>query len=184
MNAKLPSVVLRSMLPIALGIGLAGRQASAQAQPPHSATILMSATVVTDHMAMSSGRLLSFGAVSRGAANTVQPTDAGAGQWWVGGNAAGWIGMTFELPAALSNRGRPEADPLPISFGSTAGRWRADTDAPDQGHVFDPSVGATGRFAAGPTPGLSVAIGGTVHAPASVAPGVYRGTITLTLAYF
>jgi len=49
--------------------------------------------------------------------------------------------------------------------------------------VFDPSVGDIGRLGPPPNPNLYIWVGGTVSPPAGAKPGIYVGTIILSLVY-
>jgi hypothetical protein len=167
---------------IALGHPAAGQ--GVDAIRGNSATILASATVITDRMGFASVRPVAFEVRRSARSTTVRPTDAAAGEWRLVGRAATQVRVKLTLPAELVNQQSPDAAALPIVFSRTAGRLaQGDADAA-AATTFDPQEGAVGRFGTGATPTLSVWLGSTVETAASTVPGAYRGTVTLTLFYY
>jgi len=156
------------------------RQAGAQF---NNASIGATAELVTVGMTITTLRNLNFGSVPKGVATTVLPTAAGAGEWQVDGNKNANVTITFTLPTVLTNIQALPGSTMPITFGATSAIWNRSTNNPAAGTTFDPSVGTTGRFGPPATPTVYVWIGGTVNPAANVKPGIYQGTIIVTLTY-
>jgi len=117
---------------------------------------------------------LDFGSVPKGVATTVQPTAAGAGAD---------VSITFVLPAVLTNIQALPGSTMPVSFGATAARWNRATNDVASATAFDPIAGTTGKLGPTANPFLYIWIGGTVSPAAAAKPGVYTGTIIVTIAY-
>ncbi len=183
MNAHRLNPYFRSILLLLLGLGVPGRRVVAQTSSRNSGLITATATVVATHVAATSLRRLDFGAVRTDMATTLQPTDAGAGEWRVVGNANALIAIDLTLPAELANVHVPSVSPLPIAFTSKAGRWRQAVDDAAGAAAFDPKVGATARFGPGPNPALYIWIGGTLPPAVAGVRGAFQGTVTLTVSY-
>lgn len=148
-----------------------------------SASIPAEAVVVTVGMTMTTLRDLAFGTVTKGVATTVLPTAAGAGAWEVTGNANAFVSIAFTLPAQLTNIQALPGSTMPITFGATSAIWRRATNDPAGGNAFAPAGGATGRFGPPANPTLYLWIGGTVNPALTAKPGIYQGTVILSLTY-
>ena len=156
------------------------RRASAQF---NNASIGSTAEVVTVGMTITTLRNLNFGSVPKGVATTVLPTAAGAGEWQVDGNKNAFASITFTLPTILNNIQAAPGSTMPITFSATSAIWNRSTNNPAAGTTFDPNIGTVGRFGPPGTPTLYIWIGGTVNPAANVKPGIYQGTIIVTLIY-
>ena len=161
-----------------LGLGLPGRVLA-----QGTAAIPAEAVVVTVGMAVTTLRDLGFGSVVNGVATTVQPVAAGAGAWQVSGNPNAFASITFTLPTELTNIQALPGSTMPIAFGAGAARWRRATNDPAGATPFDPATGATGRFGPQPNPNLYIWVGGTVSPAVTAKPGIYQGTIVVSLSY-
>src|SRR5947209_429305 len=126
---------------------------------------------------------LDFGSVPKGVATAVQPTAAGAGAWLVQGSKNADVSITFVLPALLTNIQALPGSTMPVSFGATAARWNRATNNVASATAFDPIAGTTGKLGPTANPFLYIWIGGTVSPAAAAKPGVYTGTIIVTIAY-
>jgi hypothetical protein len=163
---------------LALGIGL-GAPLAAQG----SASVTVTANVVTSPIVINALRTLDFGVVPKAVATTVQPTAATAGAWQVVGDRNAFATISFTLPTVLNNIQAAPGSTMPIAFNSTAARWNRANNDPASATAFDPTVGTTGRFGPTPNPTLYIWIGGTVTPPAAAKPGIYQGTIVVTITY-
>lgn len=161
------------------GAGLIGR---ASAQTP-TGGVAADAVVVTVGMTITTLRNLDFGTVIRGVSTTVQPTAATAGSWQVTGNANAFVIITFTLPATLTNIQALPGSTMPITFNATSARWNRATNNAAAGTAFDPAVGTVGRIGPPANPNMYIWIGGTVSPAAAAKPGIYRGTIIVSLVY-
>jgi hypothetical protein len=148
-----------------------------------SGAVPAEAVVVTVGMTMTSLRDLTFGSVTKGVATTVAPAAAGAGAWEALGNSNALVTIAFTLPTALTNIQALPGSTMPITFSGTSAIWRRATNNPAGGNVFDPAAGATGRFGPPTNPTLYIWIGGTVNPALTAKPGIYQGTIILSLTY-
>lgn len=148
-----------------------------------TAAVPAEAVVVTVGMTVSTLRDLAFGSVVRGVATTVTPVAAGAGEWQVAGNPNAFVAITFTLPAVLTNIQALPGSNMPITFGAGAARWRRATNDPAGATAFNPALGATGRLGPPPNPTLYIWIGGTVNPALTAKPGIYQGTIVVSLSY-
>jgi hypothetical protein len=149
----------------------------------NNASIAATAELVTVGMTITTLSNLNFGSVPKGVATTVLPSAAGAGAWQVDGNRNAFATITFTLPTVLTNIQALPGSTMPITFSATSAIWNRSTNNPAAGTVFDPNVGTTGRFGPPGTPTLYIWIGGTVNPAANVKPGIYQGTIIVTLIY-
>jgi hypothetical protein len=161
-------------LTLAMGGPLAGQG---------SASMTVNANVVTAGITINALRNLDFGVVPKGVATTVQPTAAGAGAWQVVGDKNAFATISFTLPTVLNNIQAAPGSTMPITFNGTAARWNRANNNPSSGTAFDPKVGTTGRFGPPPNPTLYIWIGGTVTPPGAAKPGIYQGTIVVTIVY-
>ena len=152
------------------------------AQSP-SGSLTARGVVVTVGMTIAVVRDLNFGTVLRGVATTVQPTAATAGAWQVTGGANAFAIIAFTLPTQLTNIQAAPGSTMPITFAANSARWRRANNNPAGGNAFNPAVGAVGRLGPPPNPTLYIWIGGTVTPALTAKPGIYRGTIIVSLTY-
>jgi hypothetical protein len=148
-----------------------------------SASFTVRAVVVTVGMTIVTVRDLNFGTVPKGVATTVQPTAATAGEWQITGNPNAFVIIAFTLPTQLTNIQALPGSTMPITFLANSARWRRANNNPAGGNAFNPAVGATGRFGPNANPTLYIWIGGRVNPALTAKPGIYRGTIILSLTY-
>lgn len=148
-----------------------------------NASIPAEAVVVTSGMTIATLRDLTFGTVTAGVGTTVQPVDAASGAWQVTGGPNAFAAISFTLPSVLTNIQALPGSVMPIAFSSTSARWRRANSDPAGGNAFNPATGATGRFGPPPNPTLYIWIGGTVTPAPTAKPGIYQGTIVVSLVY-
>jgi hypothetical protein len=141
------------------------------------------ATVIGQALSVTTLSNLNFGSVAKGVATTVQPTAAGAGAWQIQGSKNADVSITFVLPALLTNIQALPGSTMPVSFGATSARWNRATNNVAGATVFDPIAGTTGKLGPPANPYIYLWIGGTVSPAATAKPGVYTGTIIVTIAY-
>jgi hypothetical protein len=134
-------------------------------------------------MAISTLRDLSFGTVIKGVATTVQPTAANAGEWQIAGGANAFVVVSFTLPTVLTNIQALPGSTMPITFNATSARWRRATNDPTGGTAFDPATGAVGRLGPPPNPNMYIWLGGSVNPAPTAKPGIYQGTVVVSLVY-
>jgi hypothetical protein len=166
-----------------LAVALLGGFARGGVAQGGTAAVPAEAIVVTVGMTLTTLRDLGFGGVVRGVATTVSPAAAGAGAWQVTGNPNAFASISFTLPAVLTNIQALPGSTMPISFDATSARWRRATNDPAGATPFDPAAGTTGRFGPPPNPNLYIWVGGTVNPAATAKPGIYQGTIVVSLSY-
>ncbi|HEX9611839.1 MAG TPA: hypothetical protein VF978_08100 [Gemmatimonadales bacterium] len=154
----------------------------ARAQTP-TGQVGADAVVVTVGMTLTPLRDLQFGSIPLGVPTTVLPTAPNAGAWQVTGASNAFVSLSFTLPATLGNTQAVPGVTLPISFAGTAALWRRAVNDPSGATIFNPVVGATGRFGPPPNPTLYIWIGGTVIPAPAQLPGIYTGTVMLQVAY-
>ena len=128
-------------------------------------------------------RDLNFGTVIKGVATTVLPTAATAGAWQVTGSSNAFVIISFTLPTQLTNIQALPGSTMPITFSATSARWNRANNAAAAGTAFNPATGAVGRFGPPPNPNVYVWLGGTVNPAAAAKPGIYRGTVVVSLVY-
>ncbi|MFN2572443.1 MAG: DUF4402 domain-containing protein [Gemmatimonadales bacterium] len=167
----------RSLL-FALCLTLSGRL-DAQA----NGTVNADAVVVTVGMTITTLQQLNFGTVIKGVATTVAPTAANAGAWQVNGGSNAFVIISFTLPAVLTNIQALPGSTMPITFNATSARWNRANNNAAAGTAFNPATGTVGRLGPPPNPNMYVWIGGTVNPAAGAKPGIYQGTIILSLVY-
>ena len=141
------------------------------------------AVVVTVGMTIATLGDLNFGTVIKGVATTVLPTAANAGEWQVTGNSNAFVIISFTLPAVLTNIQALPGSTMPISFNATSARWNRANNNAAAGTAFNPATGAVGRLGPPPNPNMYIWIGGTVNPAAAAKPGIYQGTVVLSLIY-
>lgn len=127
---------------------------------------------------------LDFGIVTPGVAKTVVQNTAPAGKVQVTGAFNQYAQIEFTLPTLLQNTQGPPGSTMPISFGPNTARWRRGQDRPNGGQRFNPANGVSNaRFGGRNNPYFYVYLGGTVTPSLSQGPGIYQGTIILTITY-
>jgi len=146
-------------------------------------SVAIDANVIGQALTITTLSDLNFGSVPKGVATTVQPTAAGAGAWQIQGSKNADVSVTFVLPALLTNIQALPGSTMPVSFGATSARWNRATNNVAAATVFNPSVGTTGKLGPPANPFLYIWIGGTVTPAAAAKPGIYTGTIIVTIAY-
>lgn len=156
--------------------------APAGAQTP-TGSVASSALVVTGTITLNVLRNLDFGQVPMGVPTTVAPTAANASMVQALGSANAFVDIAFTLPSVLTNIQAAPGTTMPISFGATSARWRRANNNPAGGTPFNPALGATGRFGPPPNPTLYIWLGGQVTPAVSQTPGIYTGTVVITLQY-
>jgi hypothetical protein len=134
-------------------------------------------------MTIATLRDLAFGTVIRGVATTVTPVAANAGAWQVTGNPNAFVIITFTLPTVLTNIQALPGSTMPIAFGAASARWNRANNTPAAGTPFDPAAGVVGRFGPPPSPDLYIWLGGTVNPAPAAKPGIYQGTVIVSLLY-
>lgn len=126
---------------------------------------------------------LNFGTVLKGVPTTVLPSSAAAGAWQVQGDKNAQVSIAFTLPAVLTNIQALPGSTMPITFGAASALWNRGTNNVAGATAFDPSVGTTGRMGPPANPFIYLWIGGTVTPALTAKPGIYTGTIIVTVAY-
>ena len=169
---------MRRILLLAVGLGLPGRLAAQS-----GASVTADAVVVTAGMTITTLRDLDFGTVIKGVATTVLPTAATAGAWQVTGSSNAFVIVSFTLPTQLTNIQALPGSTMPITFSLTSARWNRANNNPAAGTPFNPAIGAVGRFGPPPNPNMYIWLGGTVNPAAAAKPGIYRGTVIVSLLY-
>ena len=148
-----------------------------------SGTFTADAVVVTVGMTIATIQDLDFGTVPKGVATTVAPAAAAAGQWQVTGNPNSFVTIAFTVPTVLTNIQALPGSTMPISFGLTSALWRRANNDPTGATPFSPALGTIGRFGPPPNPTINIWIGGTVNPAPTAKPGIYQGTVILSLTY-
>src|SRR6266480_4399206 len=156
---------------------------SARAEAQSSAFVSADAVVVTVGMTIATLRDLHFGTVIKGFPTAVLPTAATAGAWQVTGSANAFVIISFTLPTQLTNIQALPGSTMPITFSGVSAIWRRATNNPVGGTIFNPATGAVGRFGPPPNPNMYIWLGGTVNPAAAAKPGIYQGTVVVSLIY-
>ncbi len=169
---------MRKTLVLAVCLGLPGR-AVAQS----GASVSADAVVVTVGMTIGTLRDLNFGTVIKGVPTTVLPTAVTSGEWQVTGSANAFVIISFTLPTQLTNIQALPGSTMPITFSGISAIWRRATNNPVGGTIFDPAIGAVGRFGPSANPNMYVWLGGTVNPAAAAKPGIYQGNVVVSLIY-
>ena len=171
------------MRKLLLALLLAFTPAAARAQA-QSTTTNITALVIGASMTFNPIQDLDFAVVTRGVPKTVARNTAAAGKVQVTGSSNAFVQIRFTLPTQLPNIQALPGINMPISFAANSAGWNRDTDSPTGGTAFDPAVGVNdARFGPPPRPYLWVYLGGTVSPTATQAPGIYQGSIILTITY-
>ena len=169
---------MKKILLLVVGLGLPARL------PAQSgATVAADAVVVTVGMTIATLQDLNFGTVIKGVPTAVLPTAATAGAWQVTGSANAFVIISFTLPTQLTNIQALPGSTMPITFSGVSAIWRRATNNPVGGTIFNPATGAVGRFGPPPNPNMYIWLGGTVNPAAAAKPGIYQGTVVVSLIY-
>ncbi len=155
----------------------------ARAEAQSGASVSADAVVVTVGMTIATLRDLNFGTVIKGVATTVLPAAATAGAWQVTGSSNAFVIISFTLPTQLTNIQALPGSTMPISFGVTSALWRRATNNSTGATPLDPAVGTVARFGPTASPTIYIWNGGTVNPAAGAKPGVYVGTVVVSLVY-
>jgi hypothetical protein len=148
-----------------------------------SGSFTADAVVVTVGMTIATIQDLNFGTVPKGVATTVAPAGATAGQWQITGSSNAFVTIAFTLPTVLTNIQALPGSTMPITFGLASALWRRANNNPAGATPFSPALGTVGRFGPPANPTVNIWIGGTVNPAAAAKPGIYQGTIILSLTY-
>lgn len=166
---------------VALLVGLVPATAAAQGQ---TTTTNVTALVPGVPITFLNIQDLNFATVTRGVPKTVLRNTAAAGKVRVSGESNAFAQISFTLPTQLPNIQALPGVNMPISFAANSAGWNRDTDDPGGGTAFNPAVGVNNaRFGPPPRPYIYVYLGGTVSPTVTQAPGVYQGSIILTITY-
>jgi Domain of unknown function (DUF4402) len=168
---------------VALALGALAAAGAPPAGAQNAKPISADAVVVTVGMTITTLSNLAFGSVLKGVATTVAPSQAGAGEWQVSGGANANVNISFTLPTQLVNIQAQPGSTMPISFGATSALWRRANNNPAGATAFNPNVGTVGKLGPPPNPTMYIWIGGTVTPAATAKPGIYRGTVIVSLSY-
>jgi uncharacterized protein DUF4402 len=168
---------------LALALAVLAAAGAAPARGQNAATNSADAVVVTVGMTITTLSNLSFGSVPKGVATAVAPSQAGAGEWQVSGSANANVNISFTLPTQLVNIQAQPGSTMPIAFSATSALWRRATNNPAGATVFNPQVGTVGKLGPTPNPTMYIWIGGTVTPAATAKPGIYQGTVIVSLSY-
>ena len=99
------------------------------------------------------------------------------------GNGNAFVTIAFTLPTQLTNIQAAPGSTMPTSFGATSALWRRANNNPAGATAFNPALGTVGRFGPPADPTLYIWIGGTVNPAPTAKPGIYQGTVILSLTY-
>ncbi len=141
------------------------------------------AQVIGQAITVTSLRDLNFGTVLKGVPTTVLPSNAAAGAWQVQGDKNAQVAIAFTLPTLLTNIQALPGSTMPISFAATSALWNRGTNNVAGATAFNPSAGTTGKLGPPANPYIYLWIGGTVSPAATAKPGIYTGTIIVSIAY-
>ncbi|MGE0354165.1 MAG: DUF4402 domain-containing protein [Gemmatimonadales bacterium] len=171
-----PAAVLSTL------IGLAAVAGPAGAQTP-TGSMATTAQVVSGPITLNVLRNLDFGQVPTGVPTTVAPNAAGAAAVQAIGSPNTLVNISFTLPTVLDNIQAQPGVTMPIVFLNNSARWRRARNNPNGGTQFNPANGAVGRFGPRRNPTLYIWLGGRVTPSAAQTPGIYTGTVVVTLEY-
>jgi hypothetical protein len=145
-----------------------------------SAAIQADAQISTTALTVGTTRDLEFGNVTPGVPVTINGRSASAGQFVIQGNRNAEVAVTMTLPTELSTGFWT----MPISFGNNSGCWRRQ---PGQAgcNFWNPNNVLVARIRNQNPPNnhLWVWIGGIASPAAGQNPGVYNGTVALSVVY-
>jgi hypothetical protein len=138
--------------------------------------LLVTALPATAQVTVSGVRGLAFGAVIRGIATHVLPTDAvKSGQFRLQASNGTRVRLQFTLPNRLNG---PAGATMPLSFGATDAMLSGNAGNNNL-LTFNPSNPQNVQVV--PSSPIIIFLGGTVSPPANQAFGAYVNTITLTI---
>jgi hypothetical protein len=171
-------VTARRSVRLLLVAALLGAPSALPAQG--SAAVGVAAEISTTALTVAQIRDVLFGNVVPGAPTVLDGRNPSAGEFQINGNRNAEVAVTMTLPAVLSTGFWT----MPISFGGSSGCWRR-LSGQAQCTFWDPNTVLIERIrnSAPPNNRLFVWIGGTVSPGPTQTPGVYLGTITLSVAY-
>jgi hypothetical protein len=118
-------------------------------------------------------RNLGFGTITSGTTTSVTKTSASAAQWRIHVPIA-VVGFQLTLPTSLTGPGTA----IPITFSSTDGAYRVNTNNPIGATSFNPANFQAVTAALGAN--VYVWLGASVSPPLNQTPGSYSGTVVLT----
>jgi hypothetical protein len=118
-------------------------------------------------------RNLAFGTITSGTTTSVAKTSANAAQWRIHVPVS-LVGFQLTLPTSLTGPGTA----IPITFSSTDGVYRVNTNNPVGGTAFNPASFQTVAAALGAN--VYVWLGASVNPPLNQTPGTYSATVVLT----
>jgi hypothetical protein len=138
--------------------------------------LLTSNTVFSQNVFFFTLNNLDFGDVYIGYSKIVNHTDAGAAKFRTYQNRLNNpnVTITFTLPSTLDNGSYT----IPITFGSTTSAYSL-TDLPTGRTNFNPNSPLIMRLSRNRN--LYLWLGGSINLPASIIPGIYSSTITVTI---
>jgi len=146
------------------------------AQVTGQASIVANASVLTlAPLTASPVADLDFGTVLAGTSSSPVNLATAAGRFDLTGEPNGAITLTFTLPSALTG----PSGTIPVSFAATDGLWWSPF--PTAFTAFNPSAPFAVLLDGAGT--LTIGITGTVSPPIGTLPGLYTGTITLSVEY-
>jgi hypothetical protein len=118
-------------------------------------------------------RNLAFGTITSGTTTSVAKTSANAAQWRIHVPIS-LVGFQLTLPTSLTGPGTA----IPITFSSTDGVYRVNTNNPVGGTAFNPASFQAVTAVLGAN--VYVWLGASVNPPLNQAPGTYSATVVLT----
>jgi hypothetical protein len=116
---------------------------------------------------------LGFGTITSGATTSVSKTSASAAQWRIHVPVT-LVGFQLTLPTSLAGPGTA----IPLTFSSTDGVYRVNTNNPVGGTTFNPANFQA--VTAGLGGNVYVWLGASVSPPLNQTPGAYSATVVLT----
>jgi hypothetical protein len=116
---------------------------------------------------------LTFGTITSGTTTSVAKTSANAAQWRIHVPVT-LVGFQLTLPTSLTGPGTA----IPITFSSTDGVYRVNTNNPVGGTTFNPANFQAAAAALGAN--VYVWLGASVSPPLNQTPGGYSATVVLT----
>ena len=172
----------RTLLAAAAAMAIALTPGVGAAQVTTS-TAQVTALVIGSPINFLSVRNLDFATVTRGIPKSVAYTAPAAAKVQLGGSSNAFAQITFTLPTQLPNIQAVPGINMPITFGAGSAAWNRDQDNVGAATAFNPASPTVGRFGPPPRPWLWIYLGGTVNPSPTQAPGIYQGTIILTITY-
>ncbi|MFL5496681.1 MAG: hypothetical protein ACJ8DC_20055 [Gemmatimonadales bacterium] len=118
-------------------------------------------------------RNLAFGTITSGTTASVGKTSGNAAQWRIHVPVT-LVGFQLTLPTSLTGPGLA----IPVTFSSTDGVYRLNSNNPAGGTTFNPS--GFQAVVAGLGSDVYVWLGASVSPPLNQTPGTYSATVVLT----